>query len=153
MNKLEKFSSGMHYIFINENTVNQFLSKGSKRAICTINNHEFHCAFMPKKEGGYFINIGSKICKELNLKLGDLIEPHFKEDTKDYQFEMPEEFAEVLYQEPDALAIFEGLTDGNKRGLIYLITTVKSSEKRVEKALKIVEKLKLGITSPRLILK
>jgi hypothetical protein len=153
MNKLEKFDNGMHYIFVEENVVNTFINQGSKRAICTIKNHDFHCAFMPKREGGYFINIGSKICKELNLKLGDLIEPTFKADTTEYQFDMPEEFTEVLYQEPDALAIFEGLTDGNKRGLIYLITMVKSSEKRIEKALKIVEKLKLGITSPRLILK
>jgi hypothetical protein len=150
---LEKFNSGMHYIFVDENVVKTFMGKGMKRAICTIQNVDFHVAFMPKKEGGFFINIGSKICNALSLKAGDAIEAVFKEDMTDYQFEMPEEFAEVLYQDPDAFAVFEGLTDGNKRGLIYLITTVKSSEKRVEKALKIAEKLKLGITSPRLILK
>jgi hypothetical protein len=150
---LEKFDSGMHYVFVDENIVKAFAEKGKKRAVCTIKNVDFHCAFMPKKEGGFFINIGSKICNELNLKLGDTVHATFKEDTTEYQFEMPEEFTEVLYQEPDALAIFEGLTDGNKRGLIYLVTTVKSSEKRIEKALKIVEKLKMGITSPRLIMK
>jgi Bacteriocin-protection, YdeI or OmpD-Associated/Domain of unknown function (DUF1905) len=151
--KLDKFDSGMHYIIVEENTVKSFLEKGAKRAICTIENVDFHCAFMQKKESGYFINIGSKICKQLNLKMGDEVNPIFREDTSAYQFEMPEEFTEVLYQDPDAFSIFEGLTDGNKRGLIYLVTTVKSSEKRVEKALKIVEKLKLGVTSPRLILK
>jgi hypothetical protein len=152
--RLEKFDSGMHYVLISEAYVPNFISNGTKRAICTINNSvDFHCAFMPKKEGGFFINIGSKICHQLNLKVGDEVDCVFKPDTTEFQFEMPEEFTEVLYQEPDALAIFDGLTDGNKRGLIYLVTTVKSSEKRIEKALKIVGKLKLGITSPRLILK
>jgi ABC-type lipoprotein release transport system permease subunit len=68
---LEKFDSGMHYILVEENTVKPFLERGAKRAICTIENVDFHCAFMQKKESGYFINIGSKICKQLNLKMGD----------------------------------------------------------------------------------
>jgi hypothetical protein len=152
--RLEKFDSGMHYVLIAKAFVPDFIANGARRAICTVNQSlDCHCAFMPKKEGGFFINIGSKICQQLNLKEGDEVDVQFKPDTTEFQFEMPEEFAEVLYQEPDALTIFDGLTDGNKRGLMYLVTTVKSSEKRIEKALKIVEKLKLGITSPRLIMK
>ena len=151
--KLDKFDSGMHYVFIEENIVKPFLEKGAKRAICTIENVDFHCAFMPKKEGSFFINIGSKICKQLNLKMGDEVNPTFREDTSEYQFDMPEEFTEVLYQDPDAFVLFEGLTDGNKRGLIYLVTMVKSSEKRIERALKIAEKLKMGITKPQLMMK
>lgn len=140
--RLEKFDSGMHYVLVPEALIRPFLEKVQKRAIATIQNEDFHCAFMAKKEGGYFINIGSKICKALNLKLGDEIEISFKEDSTEYQFEMPEEFTEVLYQDADAFAVFEGLTDGNKRGLIYLVTAVKSSDKRIERALKICEKLK-----------
>jgi Bacteriocin-protection, YdeI or OmpD-Associated/Domain of unknown function (DUF1905) len=153
MNKIEKFSNGMHYVIVDENIVNPVLTKGSKRAICTIGSEDFHCAFMPKKEGGYFINLGSTICKKLNLKEGDSITLSFAEDNSEFQFEMPEEFSEVLYQDPDADAVFQALTDGNKRGLIYVITLVKSSEKRIERALKVAEKLKMGVTSPRLILK
>jgi uncharacterized protein YdeI (YjbR/CyaY-like superfamily) len=82
-----------------------------------------------------------------------LITLSFKEDDSEFQFEMPEEFLEVLYQDPDADAVFQGLTDGNKRGLIYVITLVKSSEKRIERSLKVAEKLKIGVTSPRLVLK
>jgi hypothetical protein len=153
MNKIEKFSNGMHFVIVDENIVNSFLTKGSKRAICTIDSENFHCAFMPKKEGGYFINLGSAICKKLNLKKGDSLTLSFAEDNSEFQFEMPEEFSEVLYQDPDADAVFQALTDGNKRGLIYVITLVKSSEKRIERALKVAEKLKIGVTSPRLLLK
>ena len=68
MNKIEKYSNGMHYVMVDENIVNSFLTKGLKRAICTIGSENFHCAFMPKKEGGYFINLGSTICKKLDPK-------------------------------------------------------------------------------------
>jgi hypothetical protein len=153
MNKIEKFSNGMHYVMVDENIVKSFIIKGSKRAICSIDSENFHCAFMPKKEGGYFVNLGSVICKKLNLKEGDSLTLSFAEDNSELQFEMPEEFSEVLYQDPDTDAIFQALTDGNKRGLIYVIALVKSSEKRIERALKVAEKLKMGITSPRLVLK
>jgi hypothetical protein len=152
--KLEKFSSGMHYVMVNDEMLTPFLSKKIKRVMCKINDSlDFHCAFMPKKEGGFYINIGSKICNALSLKLGDDVTLIFTEDKTEYQFDMPEELTEVFYQDPDAFTIFEGLTDGNKRGLIYLVTMVKSSEKRIERALKIVEKLKIGITKPQLIMK
>jgi ABC-type lipoprotein release transport system permease subunit len=152
--KLEKFSSGMHYIMINDDLTTPFLSKNIKRVVCKINDSlDFHCAFMPKKEGGFSINIGSSICNKLNLKLGDSVTLSFREDTTEYQFEMPEELTEVFYQDPDAFTIFDSLTDGNKRSLIYLVNAVKSSEKRIERALKIVEKLKMGITKPQLIMK
>jgi Bacteriocin-protection, YdeI or OmpD-Associated/Domain of unknown function (DUF1905) len=151
---LEKFSSGMHYVMINDDLLTPFLSKNIKRVMCKINDSfDFHCAFMPKKEGGFYINIGSSICNALNLKLGDEVTLSFKEDTTEYQFEMPKELTEVFYQDPDAFAIFDRLTDGNKRSLIYLVNAVKSSEKRIERALKIVEKLKMGITKPQLIMK
>lgn len=144
----------MHYVMIHDEILTPFLSKKIKRVICKINDTlDFHGAFMPKKEGGFYINIGSSICKKLNLKLGDEVTLSFTEDTTEYQFDMPEELTEVFYQDPDAFSVFEGLTDGNKRGLIYLVTMVKSSEKRIERALKIVEKLKMGITKPQLVMK
>jgi uncharacterized protein YdeI (YjbR/CyaY-like superfamily) len=114
---------------------------------------DLHCAFMRQKTGEYYIMIGKTICKKLNIKAGDDIELTFQKDNSEFQFEMPEEFSEVLFQDTEADIIFQNLTDGNKRGLIYLVLNVKSSDKRIEKAMKIAEKLKLGVTSPRLILK
>jgi Bacteriocin-protection, YdeI or OmpD-Associated/Domain of unknown function (DUF1905) len=151
---LQKFSSGMHYIMLDEKTISKITKNNNKRAICTINETEsFHCAIMPKKEGGYFINIGSAICKRLKIKVGNEIKAHFEIDKTEYQFEMPEELAEVLNTDEEASTIFNALTVGNQRGLIYLLSLVKSSDKKIERALKIAEQIKIGITSPRLILK
>ena len=41
----------------------------------------------------------------------------------------PEELKEVLDTDPEADSIFNGLTEGNHRSLIYLVTQVKSSDK------------------------
>jgi len=151
---LEKFSSGMHYIMVDKKIVDQFKNIGNNRALCKLNDQlEFHCAFMPKKEGGHFVNIGATICKKLKIKEGSIVSATFKVDNAEYQFEMPEEFHEVLNSDADASEIFHKLTEGNQRGLIYLVAQVKSSEKRIERALKIAERLKNGIHSPRTILK
>jgi len=152
--RLEKFSSGMHYILIEEHTLSVFNNMGEKRAICKLNDQvEFHCAFMPKKEGGYFVNIGATICKKLKIKEGSIVTAIFTMDNTEFKFEMPEELREVLLSDSDANNVFNKLSEGNKRGLMYLVTQVKSSEKRIERALKIAERLKNGITSPRIILK
>ncbi len=153
MYRIHKFDNGMHYIPIEDKIVDSFHTQCSKRAICTLNNIPFHCAFMPQKGGGFFIYIGSKTMKSLQLKCDDEVVLTFKTDDSEYQFDMPEEFKEVLIQDPEADEIFHQLTDGNKRGIIYLVTMVKSSQKKIERALMITEKIKSGITSPRLIMK
>ncbi|HQS25360.1 MAG TPA: YdeI/OmpD-associated family protein [Sediminibacterium sp.] len=151
---LEKFSSGMHYIMVDPKIVELFNNNDNKRVVCKLNDQlEFHCAFMPKKEGGHYINIGATICKKLQLKEGSLVKVSFEVDNSDYQFAMPEEFSEVLSSDADANFIFHNLTEGNQRGLIYLVSQVKSSEKRIERALRIANRLKNGVTSPRVILK
>jgi hypothetical protein len=151
---LEKFDSGMHFIILDNETVKALTKDDNKRAICKLNNDvEFHCAIMPKKGGGYFINIGLIICRKLKIKEGSKVLAAFSVDKTEYQFEMPEELKEVLETDPKAGKIFHSLTEGNQRGLIYLVSKVKSSDKKIERALKIVEKIKKGITSASVILK
>lgn len=144
----------MHYFMVDKKTVDKFIRAGHKRVICKLNAAvEFHCAFMQKKEGGYYVNVGTKIRNKLGLKAGDIINATFTNDNSNLQFELPKEFMEVIKTDAQANGIFRSLTDGNKRGLIYLVTQVKSSDKRIERSLKIVERLKLGITSPKEIFK
>ncbi len=150
---LKKFNSGMHYIMLEENTVAKLTKNKNKRIICKINNDlEFHCAIIPKKEGGHFINIGLKICKKLKIQEGSMISAEFSVDKTKYQFDMPNELKQVLKDDQKSKKIFEALSAGNQRGLIYLVSQVKSSSKKTERALKIAEKIKEGIISPKIIL-
>ncbi len=144
----------MHYILLDAKLVTKLTKDNNKRVICTINKTEkLHCAIMPKKDGGHFVMIGAAICKKLKLKVGAEIEVSFVIDKTEYQFAMPEELKEVLDTDEEANKIFHTLTPGNQRGLIYLLSLVKSSDKKIERALKIAERIKFGISSPRLILK
>ncbi|MCO6477624.1 MAG: DUF1905 domain-containing protein [Phaeodactylibacter sp.] len=152
---LEKFGGGMHYIRIPAEEAAQLKARfGSSRLICLLNNSvEFHCALMPKKEGGFYINIGKAICEKAGVKKGDTLSVAFLEDSTAYQFELPDAFAEVFHTDPEAAAVFSSLPDGRKRGLLYLVNSVKSVDKKIERALRIAEQLKAGVTNPREILK
>jgi hypothetical protein len=152
--ELQRFDSGMHFILLDERTAQQILTSNTKRVLCTLNKTiTFHGALMPKKEGGFYINIGKTICKQLGLKVGQTVTAVFEQDDTEHQFELPEELAEVLATDPEAKEKFNALTPGNKRSLMYLVAQVKSTDKRIERALTIAAKLKIGIHSPKLILK
>ncbi len=151
---LEKLSNGTHYIMLNKKTVDALTKNGNKRIICKLNNQiEIHSALLPKKGGGHFITIGLTTCKKMKLKEGSTVIATFQIDTFDYQFEMPDEFKEVLNTDEKANQIFHALTPGNQRGIIYLVTLLKSTDKRIERSLKIAGKLKEGVTKPPMMLK
>ncbi len=151
---LQKLPNSMHYILLDAKTVAKFTKDGNKRVIATVNKTEkIHAAILPQKVGGHFIIISTAACKKLHIKVGEEIGVSFVIDKTEYQFHMPEELQEVLDTDEEANKIFHALTAGNQRGLIYLLSMVKSSDKKIERALKIAESIKLGITSQRLVLK
>ena len=104
---------------------------------------------MPRKGGGHYINLGQTTCRKLQIKAGDTLIAQFEIDNSPMQFEMPEALQAVLDTDPEAQKIFEQLTPGNQRGLAYLVNQVKSTDKQVDRALKVVEQIKSGTTSPK----
>jgi len=69
----------------------------------------------------------------------------FFEDTTKYGVEMPEELNAVLLSDYEAFEIFESLTAGKKRGIIYAIARYKNSQTKIDKALLMCENLKKGV--------
>ncbi len=151
--QIAKREGNYHCIFVPAAIAESFEGKPYPRALCTINSHSFHCAFMRSKEDGYYIYLGNKIIKELNLRVGVSVQVSFSPDESDYQAPFVEELKEVLSTDPEAEKIFNSLSPGNQRSLIYLVTLVKSTQKRIDRSLLIATKLKAGITSARLMLK
>lgn len=147
---IKRFDTGMHYVQILNDSALELVNSGHKRVIADINKSiKLHCSIMRSNKVGYFIYLGSKVLAELKLKESDIVAIDFQKDNSEYQFEYPEEFQEVLNTDGDAMQIFNTLTDGHKRSLIYLITRVKSVDKRIERSLKIAEYIKQGISSAR----
>jgi Bacteriocin-protection, YdeI or OmpD-Associated/Domain of unknown function (DUF1905) len=151
---IEHSGGHMHYILLSDKTVKQLTSGNNKRVVCTLNKLvTLHAAMMRTKEGRHYIMIASKYLKQLKLQTGSIVDAFIQKDTSELQFHVPEEFTEVLATDPDAEKIFDSLTDGNKRGLIALVNMVRSSDKKIERALRIAEKLKIGIKSPQMMMK
>ncbi len=148
---IQKMGAGyMHYIELTGDDVQRLTAAGNKRVVCRLNNQlDLHAAIMKTKEGMYYVMIGLKYLKQLKLTINSKVIAAISIDKTDLQFNIPEEFAEVIATDSKAKVIFDSLTAGNKRGLIALVNMVKSSDKKIERALLIAEKLKAGITSPQ----
>lgn len=136
--------------------VQPFIEKSHKRVkvVTTFENEsiEFYAA-LQKREGNYFIMFSKNNQKSLGIFPNDYFHMQFFEDTSKYGVEVPEEFDAVLLSDYDAYQIFEGLTSGKKRGIIYMITRYKNSQTRIDKSILLCENLKRGVRDPRELLK
>lgn len=70
------------------------------------------------RSGMHYLIVDSTVVDSFN-KEGSLVTATFKRDDSEYQFGIPEELLEVLNLDYDANEVFQKLTDGNKRGIIY----------------------------------
>lgn len=115
---------------------------GSRRVVCVVNNAlTLHAAIMPHNKG-WVISMNKTNLKKLGLKVGSSIQVSMKQDDSEFGLPMPEEFREVLEQDPEAKGYFDNLTAGKKRSLIHIVTGVKNIDKRIERAFMLMELLK-----------
>lgn len=114
---------------------------------------EFHAALKKYKKGYFSMMFGKSNQKKLGVFPNDYFELQLFEDVSKYGVEIPEELDAVLLSDLEANTIFEALTPGRKRGLIYTIKRYKSKQTKVDKALLLMENLKRGIQDPKLWLK
>ncbi|MBT8187690.1 MAG: YdeI/OmpD-associated family protein [Croceitalea sp.] len=142
----------MHSIQLPEAIVKPFLEKGLKRVkvLAKFEAKELiiHAALI-KRNDGYTMMFSKNNQKKLGIFANDYFELQFFEDDSKYGVEVPEEFEAVMGSDADALKIFESLTDGKKRGLIYVILRYKNPQLRIDKCLLLCENLKRGIRDPK----
>ncbi|MBX3244333.1 MAG: DUF1905 domain-containing protein [Acidobacteria bacterium] len=134
--------SGWHFLVVDKKTVDKFGFEGKyKRVVCTINNGKpFHCALMPTR-GQFYIIVNKKKRDEAGIEFGDIVSVLLEKDESRYGLPMPEEFAEVMKQDPAGGKLFHKLTEGQQRSLIYLVTNVKDIDRRIHTALRILDHL------------
>lgn len=89
-----------------------------------------------------YISVKGKILKDLKVHEEDVVQVTLTEDTSEYGMEVPEEFTEVLRQDPEAEERFLALPMGKRRYIIYYIQQVKSSVKRIERSWFLMNNLK-----------
>ncbi len=112
-----------------------------KRVVYTIDGGSgLHAGIMSAGDYKYIL-LNNQICKDHNLEVGDTCALSIERDDSKYGMLMPEELEEYLAQEPLAGEYFETLTPGKQRNLIYIVSKLKSTDKRIEKSRIIVEHL------------
>lgn len=131
---------GWHFLVPKE-IVSNFVDGKDRRVVCTINHQiKLHCALMPNKDT-WFIMLNQGVVKKLNVISNCEIEVSLIKDRSTYGMPMPDEFREVLDQEPDADSYFHALTAGKQRSLLYIVGKVKNVDSRIKKSLAIADHL------------
>ena len=152
----EKFKLNLIHkslLFIPKIIAKPFLLSKDKRAKFKITSKkttiEFYGALkLDKSSGDYKVMFSKEKQKTLGLILGDEFSIQLFEDTSKYGVEMPEELDAVLQSDYNAFAVFESLTAGQKRSVIYAIKKIKNSQTRIDKSLIACENLQRGIRNP-----
>jgi hypothetical protein len=135
----------LHILGVPKASVAHFGFKGNlRRVVCTLNGAEtFACSLFPSK-GNYFITLNKKLRDRLALKVGDTVAIEISKDNSKYGMPMPDEFSEVLRQDPEGERLFNELSLGNQRLMLKLIVFVKDVDKRIARSLAGIELLKLS---------
>jgi hypothetical protein len=115
----------------------------SKRFVIKVNNKvNWRGGSTVLGEGRSYISISKARMKELNVELDDEISIELEKDYSEFGMDVPVEFQEILHQDPEANARFSVLTKGIQRATIYIVNKLKTSEKRIEKSIFLLENLK-----------
>ncbi len=143
--KLENFNTKLwtYHVKVPKPIALHFLDLGDKRVVATLNDSlTFQCAIMPAGDGVYFIFMNKKNRDQLKLKEGSKVVVRLEKDESEYGLPFPEELKELLEQDKEANKLFQALTPGKQRTMIYIVSQVKSSDVKINRGLVILEHLK-----------
>ena len=141
---LTNFNTKMwgHHFIVPQDITEQFIVGSNRRVIIKINgSEEIRSALMPINKVESFLLVNKGVRTKLNLSEGKEATIEIRKDNSQYGMEMPEELSILLDQETESKDLFENLTPGKQRSLIYLVTKVKNTNSRLNKALAIVHHL------------
>jgi hypothetical protein len=132
-----------NHVLVPQKIFEDYKSAKVKRIMCQINENEpWHGAFIPTGRGDYFIITGKDTLKLNKVKVGGQVMMTIWPDESKYGMPISPEFEELLLQDPEGSDTFHTLTDGKIRSLLFHVNKYKSSAKRIEKAVIILEHLK-----------
>ncbi len=138
--QLEKRKGGYFYLEISAEEVAKFEKGKATRLVCTIDQKvSYSCGLNHLGDGNFFIIVATRYMQQLKKQMGDQVSFEIVEDPNPLGVKIPEALAVLLEQDEAAKAVFEKITDGKKRSLIYSIQKVKDIDKQVQKSLDFLE--------------
>ena len=119
--------------------------ENKKRIILTFDNGtRFHRALQRFKEGYSLITLGKATLKDAKKEAGLEETITLEYDHSEFGMAFPEEMQEVLEQDEEGNILFRNLKPGMQRNMLYYVSSSKTSETRIKRALEVVEKIKTG---------
>lgn len=113
------------------------------RLMCSINgNEQIHVGLQGKGDGRGLIIINKKRQKKWDISIGDEVSATIELDTSTYGAAMPEELEALLEQDREGMDAFEAITAGQRRNIMNYVDGVKSLQKRIDRAIMLIENLK-----------
>ncbi len=119
--------------------------KFNQRIWIEINDHikeKWQGGIVALGEGNGYITISAARMKKMSIHFGEEVTVKLEKDDSEYGIEVAPEFLAVLETDPEAKIRFDKLTKGFQRYLLYYTIQVKSSEKRVDRAIMLLNNLK-----------
>ena len=133
---------GPHIVIPNDIFEKMIKLTNDKRIKCTLNNTITVSRAMSPKGDIHYILLNKDIVKKLNIDFGDDVSVELQPDQSKYGIDITEEMEEVLYSDPEGNALFDKLTPGVQRSLIYIVNKIKSSQLRIQRSFVILEHIK-----------
>jgi hypothetical protein len=137
---------GMHYLEIPASAVRELGGTFKLRVICRVASGpralEFRAGLMALGGGKAYISITKRRMKELGLGQGGRPRVTLRPDRGRYGMEMPAELRALLEQDEVGRARFAQLSPGKQRYVIFYVSGVKSEERRLDRAVLLIENLK-----------
>ncbi|HMQ06513.1 MAG TPA: YdeI/OmpD-associated family protein [Saprospiraceae bacterium] len=147
-----KMGTGVyHYGFIEipVEVQNQLQLKHRDRLVVSFpGGGHIHCAAQRYQDGPLTIYLGKHFRKQAGIQPGIPVRIQICRDNSEYGMAVPEELEEVFATDPEGLQAFLELTPGKKRSALYFVSKAKMQETRIQRALLVVENIKLGFTQP-----
>ncbi|MGZ3694169.1 MAG: YdeI/OmpD-associated family protein [Bdellovibrionota bacterium] len=142
MKRLEKFS--MFYLEVPPRVIKSLGGKFRIRLVCTLNKKlSFQCGLMALGKGLGYITLAKHRLQALEIAPGGTLSVELRPDPSKFGMTVPKEFSEVLRQDSEGKKRFNKLSPGKQRNMIFFVSGTKNSDLRIERALRIVENLKL----------
>ena len=133
-----------HYLYVERGLVVPLGVRGIIRHVtCTLNDKvSFACSLMGNAKGTYKISVNKEHRDKAGIVPGDKCKVTLIRDDSEYGIPMPPELTEVLAQDPAAKKLFESLTNGRQRIIVWHVNKAKDTDQRIRHALILLEHVK-----------
>ena len=136
----------MDYLDVPPSVIKKLGRSFNQRLLCTVNKTVcWPCGLVALGNGHAYISLNKKILKQLGVTTGAMVSVSLAKDTSKYGMKMPEELKSLLEQDSEGRQRFHLLAAGKQRYIIYYVSQVKTSQLRINRAIRLIENLKQTI--------